>query len=184
MAASNPLSGHVADLFGRRYCLIGSSAIFVVGTLLCCLSTRLWTLLLGKSIQGFGSGIMQSVVSFIEADVVTLQNRCVTEAVGGVLFGVCLAVGGLYGGGINDTVGWKWAFFIQIQVTIYLAIGAWFLLKVPEEKKTNISSLRRLDYVGGTAILFAIILFQLGLQSGVNSHSWSLHWYWYRYHYR
>lgn len=77
----------------------------------------------------------------------------------------------LYGGGINDTIGWKWAFFIQIPVTIFLAIGAWFLLKIPEEK-TNISSLRRLDYVGGTAILFAIILFQLGLQSGGNSHSW------------
>lgn len=100
MAASNPLSGHMADLFGRRYCLIGSGAIFVIGTLLCGLSTRLWILLLGRSIQGFGSGIMQSVVSFIEADVVALRNRGVTEAVGGVLFGVCLAVGGLYGGGI------------------------------------------------------------------------------------
>jgi MFS family permease len=114
---------------------------------------------------------MQSVVSFIEADVVTLRNRGITEAVGGILFGVCLAVGGLYGGGINDTIGWKWAFFIQIPITIVLAIGAWFLVKFPK-KKSNISSLRRLDYVGGIAILFAIILFQLGLQSGGNSHSW------------
>lgn len=44
-------------------------------------------------------------------------------------------------------------------------------MKIPKEK-TNISSLRRLDYVGGIAILFAIVLFQLGLQSGGNSHSW------------
>lgn len=124
MAASNPLSGHVADVLGRRYCLIGSGAIFVIGTLLCGLSTRLWLLLLGRSIQGFGSGVMQSVVSFIEANVVTLRNRGMTEAVGGILFGACLAVGGLYGGGINDTIGWKWAFFIQIPVTIVLAIGA------------------------------------------------------------
>lgn len=172
MAASNPLSGHVADVFGRRYCLIGSVALFVIGTLLCGLSTRLWMLLLGRSIQGFGSGVMQSVVSFIEADVVTLRNRGITEAVGGILFGVCLAVGGLYGGGVNDTIGWKWAFFIQIPVTIVLAIGAWFLVNIPQEK-TNVSNLRRLDYVGGITIVFAIVLFQLGLQSGGNSHSWT-----------
>lgn len=172
MAASNPLSGHVADVFGRRYCLIGSATIFAIGTLLCGLSTRLWVLLLGRSVQGFGSGIMQSVVSFIEADVVTLRNRGLTEAVGGIVFGVCLAVGGLYGGGINDTIGWKWAFFIQIPVTIVLATGACFIVKA-SEKKTNILSLRHLDYVGGIAILFAIVLFQLGLQSGESSHSWN-----------
>ncbi|KAH8704097.1 major facilitator superfamily domain-containing protein [Talaromyces proteolyticus] len=172
MAASNPLSGHVADVFGRRFCLIGSSAIFVIGTLICGLSTHLWVLLLGRAIQGFGSGVMQSVVSFIEADVVTLRNRGITEAVGGILFGVCLAVGGLYGGGMNDTIGWKWAFLIQVPVTIVLAIGAWLLVRIPK-KKSHISSLRRLDYVGGIAILLAIVLFQLGLQSGGNSHTWN-----------
>lgn len=41
MSASNPLSGHVADVFGRRYCLTVSAAIFVIGTLICGLSTRL-----------------------------------------------------------------------------------------------------------------------------------------------
>jgi EmrB/QacA subfamily drug resistance transporter len=172
MAASNPLSGHGADIFGRRACFIGSVAIFVIGSLICGLSTRLWLSLLGRSIQGFGSGVMQSVVSFIEADVVTLRNRGITEAVGGMLFGVCMAIGGLYGGGINDTIGWKWAFLIQVPVTTVLAIVAWFVVKIPK-KKSNISSLRRLDYIGGIAILFAIVLFQLGLQSGATSYFWN-----------
>lgn len=94
-SASNPLSGHVADVLGRRYCLMASVAIFIIRTLICGLSTRLWILLLGRSIQGFGSGTMQSVVSCIEADLVTIRNRGITEAVGGILFGVCLAVGGV-----------------------------------------------------------------------------------------
>ncbi|KAH8821380.1 major facilitator superfamily domain-containing protein [Xylogone sp. PMI_703] len=172
MAASNPLAGHVADVFGRQYCLMASVAIFIIGTLICGLSTRLWVLLLGRSIQGFGSGIMQSVVSFIESDLVTIRNRGITEAVGGILFGVCLAVGGLYGGGINDTIGWKWAFLIQAPITAVLAVGAWFF-PMALKKKSDISSLRRLDYVGGIAILFAVVLFQLGLLSGGNTHSWA-----------
>lgn len=171
MSASNPLSGHVADVFGRRYSLMASVAIFVIGTLICGLSTQLWILLLGRSIQGFGSGMMQSIVSFIEADLVTIRNRGITEAVGGILFGVCLAVGGLYGGGLNDSIGWKWAFLIQAPITTVLAVGAWFIATIPK-KKSDISSFRRLDYIGGIAILFAIVLFQLGLQSGGNTHSW------------
>lgn len=114
---------------------------------------------------------MQSVVSFIEADLVTIRNRGITEAVGGILFAVCLAVGGLYGGGLNDTIGWKWAFLIQVPITIVLAVGAWFIATIPK-KESDISNLRRLDYISGIAILFAVVLFQLGLQSGGNTHSW------------
>ena len=171
MSASNPLSGHLADVLGRRSCLMASVTIFITGALICGLSTRLWILLLGRSIQGFASGIMRSVVSFIETDLVTVRNRGITEAVGGILFGVCLAVGGLYGGGINDTIGWKWSFLIQAPITVVLAVGAWFITRIPR-RKSDISSLRRLSYVGGIAILLAIVLFQLGLQSGGNTHSW------------
>ena len=113
---------------------------------------------------------MRSVVSFIETDLVTIRNRGITETVGGILFGVCLAVGGLYGGGINDTIGWKWSFLIQTPITVVLAVGACFITRIPR-RKSDISSLRRLNYVGGIAILLVIVLFLLGLQSGGNTHS-------------
>lgn len=172
MSASNPLSGHLADVFGRLHCLMAFIAIFIIGTLICGLSPKLEVLLLGRCIQGFGSGGMQSVVSFIEADLLTLRNRGIAEAVGGILVGICVAVGGLYGGGINDSIGWKWAFLIQAPITMILGVGAWLIINLPRKKSDNLV-LRRLDYVGGCTILFAIVLFQLGLQSGGNTYSWS-----------
>ena len=112
------------------------------------------------------------MVSFIEADLLTVRNRRIAEAVGGILVGVCIAVGGLYGGGINDSMGWKWAFLIQAPITTILGLGAWLTIDLPR-KKSDTLTLHRLDYVGGCTILFAIVLFQLGLQSGGNTHSWS-----------
>jgi len=171
MSASNPISGHLTDIFGRRNVLIAVSIIFIIGTLICGLSPQLWVLLLGRSIEGFGGGAMQSIASFIESDLVPLRNRGITEGLGGIVYGVAIAVGGLYGGGINDAIGWKWAFLIQVPIVAVLTLAAWFLVHIPV-KKSDLSSLRRFDCVGSVAILSAIVLLQLGLQSGGNTHSW------------
>lgn len=46
----------------------------------------------------------------------------------------------------------------------FLTLVAWFTIRIPA-KKSDTARLHRLDYVGGLAILIAIVLFQVGLQS-------------------
>jgi MFS family permease len=172
MSAVIPVTGHLSDIFGRRNSLLVVNVIFTIGCLICGLSPKLWVLLLGRSIAGFGGGAMLSITNFIECDLVPLRTRGITEGLGGIIYGVGIAVGGLFGGGINDAIGWKWAFLIQVPMMVVTTIVAWALINIPR-KASDSSSWRRADYVGGTAIVAAIVFLQLGLGSGGNTHSWN-----------
>ena len=51
--------------------------------------------------KDFG-GAIDSIASFVEADLVPLRSGCVIEGLAGIIFGVFLSLGGPFGGGISD----------------------------------------------------------------------------------
>ncbi|OCK78974.1 MFS general substrate transporter [Lepidopterella palustris CBS 459.81] len=167
-SAAQPLTPHLTILFGRRNGLTCVSLIFLLGTLICGLSNSLWMLLAGRTIQGFGGGGLDSIVSFIEADLVPLRNRGITEGLSGIVFGVCLSLGGPFGGGINDAIGWRWAFLIQVPMVLICTVATFFLVNIPRPQ-SHTSPWRRIDYIGMVTILAAVVLIQLGLNSGSTS---------------
>jgi MFS family permease len=73
-AISQPLLGHLTDIFGRRKGLIVYYILFSLGTLLCGLSTHLWLFLTGRIIQGLGGGALVSITLFIKSDLVPLRK--------------------------------------------------------------------------------------------------------------
>lgn len=172
MSASQPLTGHLSEIFGRWEGLIICNVIFAIGTLICGLSTSLPILLLGRAVQGFGGGSVSSIAAIIETDLVSLRNRGITEGIGGIMFGVGLAVGGLWGGGINDAIGWRWAFLIQVPITAASTAVVWLLVHVPK-KKSALSTFKRVDFIGSISLLAAVIFLQVGLDAGGNTLPWT-----------
>ena len=174
VSASQPIVGHLTDILGRRETLIAANATFALGSLICGLSKNLPTLLAGRSIQGFGGGALGTIAAVIETDLVSLRNRGITEGIGGILYGVGLATGGLFGGGINNTLGWRWAFLIQVPMITGSTIIVWILVRIPKRPSTTgASSLKRLDYVGLISILISVVMLQIGLDSGGNTLPWT-----------
>ncbi|MCJ1249677.1 hypothetical protein MMC30_006903 [Trapelia coarctata] len=164
-SVSQPLSGHLTDIYGRRKGLMVCYALFATGTLLCGLAPRLWVFLLGRIIQGLGGGSLVCITAFVETDLVPLRKRALIEGLGNIAFGVALALGGVYGGAINQAIGWKWAFFIQVPILILDAALVIFVVRIPH-RKSDSSSLGRIDYFGSFTLVVAIILLQLALNSG------------------
>jgi EmrB/QacA subfamily drug resistance transporter len=171
VSASQLLAGHLTDLFGRREGMVLCSTIFAVGCLICGLSKNLPVLLVGRAIQGFGGGAMGLITAIIEGDLVPLRNRGVTEALGGIVFGAGLATGGLWGGGINDALAWRWAFLIQVPVIAACIVAVYYLLDIPR-KQWDFSTLKRVDYIGCITLLTAVVLLQIGIDSGGNTLPW------------
>lgn len=131
-AVSQPLSGHLTNFTGRRLGLVTCNVILAVGTLLCGLAPKEWVLLLGRAMQGIGGGGVSAVVALIENDLVPLKQRALIEGIGNIFLGVALATGSLYGGGVNDTLGWRWAFFIQVPFIVLAAVLAQVIKGIPE----------------------------------------------------
>jgi MFS family permease len=177
---SRPLSGHLTDVYGRRAGLVVCYTFFLVGTLLCGLSTYRSgpaMFFAGRTIQGFGGGPISSITSYIESDIVPLNKRPLIEGISSVAFGATLALGGVYGGSINDSIGWRWAFLIQVPIIALNAVLVLTVVRIPHAKITRVaggqSKLRSIDYVGCVLILMTIILFQYGINSGSQRSSWS-----------
>ena len=82
-----------------------------------------------------------------------------------------MSLGGVIGGWINDLVGWRWAFAVQVPLSILCAIQVWFTVKIPV-KDTPGSRLKRVDFLGSFVLVTALILLLVGLNSGGNVVSW------------
>ena len=169
---SQVLSGHLTDIFGRRKGLMVCYSLFALGTLLCGLASNLPMFLAGRVLQGIGGGSVCSITSFVETDLIPMQRRAFLEGLGNVCYGVVLSLGGIYGAAINDSIGWKWAFLIQVPVIIFDGAVVFSVVKVSDGKADS-SSRRHLDLVGMITLLGAVTLFEFGLNSGSTDLVWA-----------
>jgi hypothetical protein len=67
-AASVPFWGKLSDIFGRKYVILAADFIFLLGSIVCAISTNATMLIAGRVIQGFGGG-----------GVVVLVHVCVSD---------------------------------------------------------------------------------------------------------
>lgn len=70
-----PMSGGLAQAFGRRPTTLITIGLFALGSGICGGATSMKMLIAGRTIQGLGGGGIQSVTSIILADLVSLQER-------------------------------------------------------------------------------------------------------------
>ncbi len=70
-----PMSGGIAQIFGRRPALLGALGLFAAGSGICGGASSMAMLIAGRTIQGLGGGGIQSLSAIILADLVTLQER-------------------------------------------------------------------------------------------------------------
>lgn len=112
-AALQPISGRLTDILSRRTGLIFSNVFFAAGNLICGLATSKWVMIFGRIIAGMGGGGLNAISTFVGSDLVPLRRRGVWQGFGNVSFGLGATLGGVFGGWINDTWGWRTAFLIQ-----------------------------------------------------------------------
>ena len=70
-----PMSGSLAQTFGRRPAILVTLGLFALGSGICGGAKTMTMLIAGRSIQGLGGGGIQSLTGIVLADLVTLQER-------------------------------------------------------------------------------------------------------------
>ena len=171
-AALQPLSGRLTDILSRRTGLIFSNVCFAIGNLICGLATREWVIILGRVVAGMGGGGLTAISTFLASDLVPLRKRGVWQGLGNVCYGVGAGVGGVFGGWVNDTWGWRVAFLVQVPLTVISGILVFFTVKIPV-KQTDKSPWKRIDFLGASTMIVTLVLLLLGLNSGGNIVPWT-----------
>lgn len=171
-AAFQPLSGRLTDIFSRRAGLVFSNIFFAIGNLICGLATSEWLIVLGRVVAGLGGGGLNAISTFVTSDLVPLRRRGVWQGIGNICYGMGSALGGVFGGWINDTLGWRWAFYIQVPFVVISCILVSLKVKIPV-KETDKSRIKRVDFLGATTLVTTLVLLLLGLNAGGNQVPWT-----------
>lgn len=119
--------GSMSDKIGRKLTLFIGLVIFLIGSIICALSTDIYTLMLGRFLQG--AGAIGSVVTAMISDLVEEEVRGKAMA----LMGATIAMSFAAAMGLGPVLGASYGLATLFWITAGLAIAAMILLftKVP-----------------------------------------------------
>ena len=113
--------GVMSDKFGRKGTIIFGLLIFAIGSIICALSTDIYTLIFGRLLQGAGS--IGAVVTAMISDLVKEQQRPKAMAVMGSSIAFAFAISMIAGPTIGAAFGVESLFYI----TLFLALASIFV---------------------------------------------------------
>ncbi len=167
MASFMPIFGRLADMFGRKLLYTGGFLLFVIGSGLCGFAPNLPVLIAFRVLQAIGAALLtaNSIAIIVLATGPERRGRALglqsaAQAIG-------LGAGPALGGLILDTLGWQWAFWINVPFGLAGAILGWLI--IPQTK--NLATDSRFDWKGAFLIAPALTAVVAVLNEG---YAWGL----------
>ncbi|MEW5552439.1 MDR family MFS transporter [Peribacillus frigoritolerans] len=118
MTSFMPITGKLGDLYGRRFIYTICISLFILGSLISGFSTSMFTLLLGRGIQGIGASGLIPLAMAIVGEALTLKERTKIQGIFGAMMLIPQLIGPLIGGYLTQHISWHWIFWINIPVGI------------------------------------------------------------------
>ncbi|OBG95873.1 MFS transporter [Mycobacterium sp. E3251] len=112
------LVGKFGDLFGRKRVFQAAVVFFVTGSVLCGLSSSMGMLVASRALQGIGGGGLMVTAMALIGEVIPLRDRGRYQGAMGAVFGVTTVIGPLLGGYFTDHFTWRWAFWINVPISV------------------------------------------------------------------
>lgn len=162
-----PLYGKLADTFGRKPVFLFGASLFLVGSMLCGLSTSMVQLIAFRVLQGLGAGAILPITMTMVGDLFSVEQRARMQGLFSGVWGVASVTGPALGGFITDHLDWRWVFYVNVPFGL-LSMG---LLAVFFRER--VERVRRpIDYAGTATLTGAAVLFLLTLLQGGEAWPW------------
>jgi EmrB/QacA subfamily drug resistance transporter len=156
-----PLSGKLADIYGRKRIFITGLILFLLSSILCGLSHSMIQLILFRGAQGIGGGVLLSNAFAIIGEL--FPPRKIGKYIGYLIamFGISSIVGPLLGGFITTHASWHWVFYVNIPIGII----AFFMITTGFPARVHQEHTKRYDLAGNIVFLMFLVpmLLALGL---------------------
>ncbi|MEJ2861077.1 MFS transporter [Actinomycetospora flava] len=155
---TTPLYGKLSDLYGRRPFFLTAIALFVLGSVLCTISTTMYELAAFRAVQGLGAGGLMSLALTIIGDIVPPRERARYQGFFLAVFGTSSVIGPVVGGFLagQDTIlgitGWRWVFLVNVPIGAIAFLVVWNVLRLPHTRREH-----RLDFPGAAALAVALV---------------------------
>lgn len=166
-AATIPIYGRLADLYGRRRVFAAGTGLFLLGSLLCGLAGSMTQLILFRVVQGLGAGAIQPVASTIIGDIFTLEERAKLQGWLSSMWALASLVGPLLGGLFVEYLHWAWIFWINLPLAPLAVVGVYWFLREPANRRQH-----SVDYAGAVLLASGVSVLLFGLLQGGVAWPW------------
>jgi DHA2 family multidrug resistance protein len=165
-AILTPVTGVLADRFGRKRLFASGVIGFTLASMLCGAASSLEQLVLFRCLQGAFGACLVPLSQAVLLDTYPREKHGSAMALWGMGVMVGPILGPTLGGYLTEYYSWRWAFYINLPVGVLAVLG--IVAFVPEAKG---SAKRGFDFFGFALLSIAIGALQLMLDRG-NTLDW------------
>lgn len=154
-----PLSAIVKKNFPTKAIFLAGNFFFMIGAIMDAFAPNFPILLIGRMIQGVGTGLALPLMFNIILEQVPPQKIGLMMGVGSLITAVAPAIGPTYGGVIVNSLGWRYIFILLLPILIIsLVMGLYSIRQVSSIQRTRVDFLSVLSIVllfGGLILGFS-----------------------------
>ncbi|KAF8058204.1 MFS general substrate transporter [Lyophyllum atratum] len=183
-AACIPLSGNLAQIFGRRPVIQIGIIVFAAGSAIAGAAPSMVVLILGRgeranaryytlAIQGVGGGIIQSLTSIITTDLVPLRQRGLFTGITGMMWTFGSAIAPFIAGGLSEKASWRWLFYLNLPLCAVTLFVVTVFLQLNAPTETFRAKFFKIDWIGNAIIVSSACSCMLALTWGGIKFPWS-----------
>ncbi|KAN0082553.1 Major facilitator superfamily domain containing protein [Tylopilus felleus] len=167
-----PMSGGLAQVFGRPPAILLAIGLFALGSGICGGASSINMLIAGRVVQGLGGGGIQSLTGIILADLIPLQERGVYGGVYGLVWCLAAAIGPIVGGSLASQGQWRWLFYFNLPISFVASLLVVFLMDLPIPPGSYREKFMRMDWIGNFLVIASTAAYTIGLTWGGITAPW------------
>jgi DHA2 family multidrug resistance protein len=167
-----PMTGWLANNFGRKRLLMASVTGFTVASFFCGLAPSLPFLIIFRVIQGACGGGLQPLSQAILLEAFPPEKRGQAMAFWALGIVVAPMLGPVAGGWITDNYSWRWVFYINVPIGVAAIILTQLFVFDPSYLRRKATSI---DYWGIGLLVLGMASLQIMLDKGQEEDWFSSH---------
>lgn len=159
-AVTMPVTGRLADLYGKKRVMVVSAALLVVGSIAAALANSVGLFLVGRAVQGMAMGYIPVAISMVR-EVAAPEKRAGAVAAVSATLGVGGAIGLPLSAWIVESLDWHWLFWLSTLLALIVLAATVVVVPGVHDEHPG-----RLDVVGALGLAVGLVSFLVGISKG------------------
>src|ERR1700730_13311661 len=170
-----PMTGWIAERFGRKRYFMASVTMFVAASALCGVAQSLNQIVFFRLLQGAAGAAMMPLSQAILMETFPPRDQMMAMAVWGIGMMVAPIMGPTIGGYITDAWSWRWNFYINVPIGSLGIFMAYRFLEDPPYMRVHKKG-TRIDWVGILCLIVSLGVGEIVLERGERSDWFQAPW--------
>lgn len=160
-AVSTPITGRLADLYGKKLMLLIAIGAFVAGSIACALADSLGVMVLGRSLQGVASGMVPLGISILH-EILPREKAGAAIALMSSSMGIGGALGLPIAAGVAQFADWRILFWAVGAAALIVGVAIAIVIRPRPQGRSGAS----FDIAGAIGLAIGLVALLLGVSKG------------------